>query len=180
MKPGDILRNKFGKRDIRALKLGAIGVVVVLAVVVGSKWLDHWSQVRTDLKQKKQIMKKVNLPQHKREGLWSIVPVFEMPVEIQEQKHLFREKLFEQLSKAGIKSGPLQYRKTSRLRKKTGPKSVRLECRKAKCKFGQSLKLLATLKENPYLAGIEEFKISCDPKKRQEFEMDLVVTTYIK
>ncbi len=45
MKPGDVLRNKFGKRDTRALKLGAIGVVAVLAFVVGSKWLDHWSQV---------------------------------------------------------------------------------------------------------------------------------------
>jgi hypothetical protein len=180
MKPGDVLRNKFSQSDIRALKLGAIGVVAVLAFVFGSKGLDNWSQVRTDLKQKKLVMKKVNVPKHKREGLWSIVPVFEMPVEIQEQKHLFREKVFEQLSKAGIKSGPLQYQKTSRLRKKTGQKSARLECRKAKCKFGQTLNLLATLKENPYLAGIEEFKISCDPKKRQEFEMDLVVTTYIK
>ncbi|MHC4759334.1 MAG: hypothetical protein ACYTE8_11820 [Planctomycetota bacterium] len=180
MKLGEAMRNKLGPRDIRAIKLGALGVVAVVAFVFGSKWFDHWSKVRTELNARKKLLAKVNLSQAKREGLWKIVPNFEMPAEQEEQKYLFREKLFEQLQKAGVKSGPLQFSKSTRASRKAGRKSLRLECRKAKCKFGQTLDLLATLKENPYLAGIEEFKISCDPKKRQEFELDLVVTTYVK
>jgi hypothetical protein len=103
-----------------------------------------------------------------------------MPKQQEEQKYLFREKLFEQLQKAGVKSGPLQFAKAGRSGQKGTRRALRLECRKAKCNFGQSLNLLAALNENPYLAGIEEFRIKCDPKKRQEFELDLVVTTYVK
>jgi hypothetical protein len=42
------------------------------------------------------------------------------------------------------------------------------------------LDLLARLNENPYLIGIEEFKIKVDPKKRHEVEFDLTVSTFAK
>ena len=49
-----------------------------------------------------------------------------------------------------------------------------------KCKFAQILDLLASLKENPYLVGIEEMRIKCDTKNRQEIELDLTVSTFAK
>jgi len=56
---------------------------------------------------------------------------------------------------------------------------LRLKC-SAKCRFTQVLDLLANLKENPYLVGIEELRIRCDSKKPQEVDLDLTVSTFIK
>jgi hypothetical protein len=42
----------------------------------------------------------------------------------------------------------------------------------------QVLDFLERLNENPYLVGVEELKIKCDPKKRGEVELDLTVSTF--
>jgi hypothetical protein len=60
-----------------------------------------------------------------------------------------------------------------------GYKLLRLKC-SAKCKFGQVLDLLVNLKENPYLVGVEEMRIKCDPKKPQEVQLDLTVSTFVR
>jgi hypothetical protein len=111
-------------------------------------------------------------------GLMSIVPTFEMPRSEEKQKFLFRDKFNEQLKKAGIKSEPLQIPPVGRSRQ-AGYKLLRLKST-GKAKFGQVLDLLAKLKENPYLVGIEEMRIQCDPKKRQEVELELTVSTFVK
>jgi hypothetical protein len=42
------------------------------------------------------------------------------------------------------------------------------------------LDFLARLNENPYLVGIEELKIKkVDPKKPQDVELDLTVSTFV-
>jgi hypothetical protein len=101
-----------------------------------------------------------------------------MPEKEEIQKFLFRDKFNEQLKKAGIRSEPLQILPASK-----SPVAryqlLRLKC-SAKCRFGQALDLLANLKDNPYLAGIEEFKIECDQKKRQDVELDITVSTFVK
>jgi len=60
-----------------------------------------------------------------------------------------------------------------------GYKLLRLKC-SAKCNFRQALDLLARLKENPYLVGIEELKIACDQKNRQDVKLDLMISTFVK
>ncbi len=170
---------KLNERDKRVLKIGVVCVAAILAFMFATEWLGHWAKVRRSLAAKKAKLGDINVSKAKREGLLSIVPVFEMPQSEEKQKFLFRDKLNEQLKKAGIKSEPLQalaIRKASRL---SGYKLLRLKCR-GKCKFGQVLDLLASLKENPYLVGIEELKIECDPKKRQEIKLDLTVSTFVK
>ena len=107
------------------------------------------------------------------------MPVFEMPQVEEKQKFLFREKFNEQLKKAGIKNEPLQALATIKLPEQADYKLLRLKCH-GKCGLGQIFDLLAGLKENPYLAGIEEFKIECNPKNRQEIELDLTVSTFVK
>jgi hypothetical protein len=180
LKTAGAMIGRLSERDKRALKTGAMCVVGILVVVFATTWLGHWSHVRKSLKANRVKLEAISLSEAKRAGLMTIVPACEMPQDEEKQKILFRSKLNEQLKEAGIKSEVLQYLRAEKSRREGGYKLLRLECRRGKCKFEQVLDLLAGLKENPYLVGIEEFRIECDPKKRQEFELDFTVSTFVK
>jgi hypothetical protein len=120
----------------------------------------------------------IDVDPNKQKGLMAIVPVFTMPVEEEEQRILFRDEFSKQLKKAGIKNEPLQIQARTRS-PLAGYKQLLLVC-KAKCRSSQALDLLVRLNENPYLVGIEEFKIKVDPKKRTEVELNLTVSTLTK
>jgi hypothetical protein len=169
---------KLSEKDIRALKLGAIGAAAILLFVIGSKWYEHWDKARTDVKVLKAKLKDIDINETKRRGLMALVPAFEMPVEEQEQQFLFRDEFNGQLKKAGIKNDPLKII-PNRKAPVSGYKSLYLSCT-AKCKFTQALDLLARLNENPYLVGVEEFRMKIDPKKRSEVELDITVSTFTK
>ena len=85
----------------------------------------------------------------------------------------------DQLKKAGVQSDPIQFVGTSRATR-PGYNLLRLQCRRGKVKFDKMLDLLATFKENPYLAGIEEFSFKCDQKNKQQVELNLTVSTMVK
>jgi len=170
---------KLSERDKRALKIGAVAAVAILVFYFGAKWVGDWREVRKSLAVKRAKLEVINMDKAKRVGLLSIVPVFEMPQSEEKQKFLFRDKFNEQLKKAGIKSKPLQVLSPMKLKGQSEYKLLRLKC-SGKCNFGQVLDLLANLKDNPYLVGIEEFKISCNPEKRKEFQLDLTVSTFVK
>lgn len=171
---------KLSEKDIRALKIGAVGAIAIMVFVFGSKWIDHWSEARASLDQVKAKVELIDVDKAKQAGLLSIVPVFEMPQEAETQKFLFRNKLNEQLKKAGITRGskPLRVIAGGKSRQ-PGYKLLRLKC-SAKCRFTQVLDLLAGLNENPYLVGIEELRMRCDAKKPQEVELDLTVSTFVR
>ena len=170
--------NKLSKRDIRALKIGAVCVVAILVFLFATWWRKRWARVKEEGAEVRAQLEAISVDKTKQAGLMSIVPVFEMPVIEEEQKFLFRNKLDEQLKKAGIGSKPLQILSTGKS-PQAGYKLLRLKY-SGKCKFGQVLDLLARLNENPYLVGIEEMRIRCDQKKRQEIELDLTVSTFVK
>jgi hypothetical protein len=172
------MMQKLSGRDIRALLIGAVGVVAIIVFVIGSKWINHWSQARSSLEQVKAKLELIDIDKAKQAGLLSIVPVIEMPQKEETQTFLFRNKLNEQLKRAGINSEPLQVITGSKT-PRAGYKLVRLKC-SAKCRLTQLLDLLAALNENPYLVGIEELRLRCDPQKPQEVEMDLTVSTFVK
>lgn len=169
---------KMSERDKRALKLGAVCAGVILVFVFSSKGLTYWMDVRRTLAAAKAQMQAISTKSAKQASLRSIVPVFEMPQSREKQKFLFRDKLNEQLNKAGIKSEPLQVLNIGKSLQ-GGYKLMRLKC-SSKCKLEQVLNLLASLKENPYLVGVEQLRLRCNPKKKQEIEMDLVVSTFVK
>ena len=90
-------------------------------------------------------------------------------------KQEVRDKLVEQLKKAGIKYEPLKVTTT----RKTIYKDYKLlliQC-KAKCKFTQMLDFLSRLNENPHMVGLEAFTFKCDKSKPQEVEFDFTVST---
>lgn len=169
--------DKLSEKDIRALKFGAVGAVLILLFVLGAKWRDHWTVAKAKNAQLQAKLDKIDVDDIKHKGLMSIVPVFEMPKVEDEQSFLFRDKLSEQLKEAGIKNKPLQVQ-TSRKSPMTGYDLLLVKC-SAKCRFSQVLDFLSRLNENPYLVGIEEFKIKkTNPKKPQELELDLTVSTF--
>ncbi len=176
------MARKLTPREIRTIQIGAILVIAVPAFTFGTKWLDDWGKVRQSLAQSQAKLKDLELNATKQAGLLAIVPVCEPPQEEEIQKVLFREKLYEQVKKAGINAEPLQALTTRKL-KDAPHKVLKIQC-KAKCKFDQLLDLLAGLRENPYLVGIEELKIECDtkqpPDKRQEVDVALTVSTFVK
>lgn len=166
------------QKEKRTLKFGVVCAVVIVAFTFGTKWLDNWKQARSSRSRITDKLEEINVDETKRAGLMSIVPVFEMPEKEEKQKFLFRDKFNEQLRNARIKSEPLQVLPSIKS-KVAGYKLLRLKC-SAKCSFGQALDLLANLKENPYLVGIEELKIECDQKKRQDVKLDLIISTFVK
>ena len=170
---------KLNQRDKRALQILGVFVVALAVLLPGTKWLGHWQAVRKSLAAERAKLEIINVGEAKQAGLLSKVPAFEMPQKQEKQKYLFREKFNEQLKKAGVKSEPIRVLPTLKSRQKGGYKLLRLQYR-GKCKFGQMLDLLANLNENPYLVGIEELKIRCDEKKRQEIELNLTVSTFVR
>jgi hypothetical protein len=170
--------HKLSQREKRTIKIGAVCAVVILVMMFGTRWFERWDQAKTSLSQMKAKLDLVDVDKAERAGLMSIVPTFEMPQSEEKQKFLFRDKFNEQVKKAGIKSEPLQILPVGRP-EQSGYKLLRLKFT-GKGKFGQALDLLANLKENPYLVGIEEMRIQCDPKKREEVELELTVSTFVK
>ena len=171
------MMKKLGQKEKRTLKFGVICAIAIVGFAFATQWLGHWKKVRATPGIENKL-ETINISEAKRAGLTSIVPVFEMPEEEQTQKYLFRDKFNEQLKKAGIKGKPLQVLPAVKSGV-AGYKLLRLKC-SAKCRFGQVLDLLAGLKGNPYLVGIEEFKIECDEKKRQDVKLDLTISTFVK
>ena len=170
---------KLGQREKRTLKIGAVGAAVILLSAFGTKWLGHWRQARESLELSRTKLKAIALAKAKQAVLMkSTVPVFQMPEQEETQKFLFRDKLNEQLKKAGIKGKPLEI-VPARKSAQSAYKMLFLKY-SGKCQFRQTLDLLTNLYDNPYLVGIEEFRIECDPKKRQEVKLDLTVSTFVK
>lgn len=178
MKDGEIMIDKLSEKDIRALKYGVVGTVLILVFVFGSAVHERWTKAKANGAVLKNKLDIINVDKAKQAGLLSIVPVFEMPQIEAEQKFLFRDKLSEQLKKAHINHKPMQIQ-AGRKSPQSGYKLLLVKCN-ATCQFGQMLDFLAGLNENPYLVGIEEFKIKCDPKKRGQVEMDFTVSTFAK
>lgn len=173
------MMEKLSEKDMRALKIGAIGVAAVVGITLALIWFEHWGTVKKALVRERAKLEAIRMSELKQAGMVSIVPAFEMPQDEEKQKFLFRDKFNEQLKRAGIKSEALQFLAAGKAQQ-GGYKLVRLQCRRGRCGFGQLLDLLARLNENPYLVGIEELKIKCDPKNRQEVDIELTVSTFVK
>jgi hypothetical protein len=166
-----------------------IGVVALTAVAVftyGTKGMDRWGKSRASLAAAKKKLAEVETDKAKLAGLLALVPVFETPESVEKQTSLFREKLLEQLKKAGINPEPpvpLAGKKINIAG--VNYQVLKIKCR-AKCRFDKLLDFLAGLKENPYVVGVEELQVRCDtkepPEKRKDkdVEVDFVVSTFLK
>ena len=171
---------KLSKRDKRALIIGAVCVVGILAFTFGTTWVEHWSKLRKSIANNKTKLKSVEKDKALLKLSMSKVPVFEDPNEEEEQKILFRDKFHEQLKQSGFKfEQPIRVIRAKKVKEGIAYKLMGLQTR-GKCSFEQMLDLFTKLNENPYLVGIEDMRMECDPKNRREFKLDLTVSTFVK
>ena len=157
---------KLNQKDIRALKLGAIGVAAIFVFVFASQGISRWKQARESFETLQDQLDSIDLNKVRSSGLLRIVPVFQMPVDRETQRFLFRDTLAEQLASVGINSEPLQ-EQTGGKTPMAGYELLRMKC-SGTCRFDQILELLAALKENPYLVGIEEMRITVQTDNQQQ------------
>jgi hypothetical protein len=169
---------QLSKNDIRALKFGAVCIAGIFVFLAGSEVLGRLKKAQASTAILNNKLELIDVDKAKQSGLMSIVPKFEMPIEEEDQKFLFLDKLTEQFKKAGIKNQPLEVASKT-TSKKDGYQLLRLKC-SATCRLTQALDFLANLKDNPYLVGIEELRLRVDKKKPQEVAMDLTVSTFVK
>ncbi len=175
---------KLSERDKRTLKLGAAGVVLILAYAfVIDPWVNDWIATRSALKVERAKLESISPGSSglaaKQAGLASIVPKFEMPQSENVQGPLFWGKFNEQLKKAGVKVTGLQLLRASKSKQASGYNTLRIQSR-GKCKFEQLLNLLIGLNDNPCLVGVEELQLKCDTKNREQMDIVLTVSTFVK
>lgn len=174
---------KLTDKDKRTLWLGAVASAVILGLVYVPKLTGHWRKMRSEIHAMESILLQIQNPKDgKQMFLDGQVPVYKMPTTADAQAFLFRDKLTEQIKKAGLKEVPLQT-EFSKKRQSGGYQPLYVSYAGV-CSFDKLLKLLVDLKTNPYYVGIEALKIEADPKKpaagRQEMTIELTLTTLAK
>ena len=76
MKVGKAMIEKFSKKDIRAMKFGAIGAVAIILFVFGSAGHKRWTKAKANGAVLRTKLDTINVDKAKQAGLASIVPVF--------------------------------------------------------------------------------------------------------
>jgi len=101
------MARKLTQREVRILIFGGVSALVIVALHFGLKGLDRWGEVRASLKAARRQLETVTVDPVKQAALLSIVPVAEVPELEEKQQFLVRDRLYEQLKKAGVKTEPL-------------------------------------------------------------------------
>jgi hypothetical protein len=168
--------DKMNEKDKKTIRMGGIGAVVVVVLFIAVQGYGNWNKKTTEYKTMVNQLKTLNVADSARNRALEIVPVFLMPKDEQTQKTLFRnslEQLFEQLQ---INTEPWQEVATSKSPIMTGYGALRLRT-SGSCRFEQILRLLAELRQNPYLVGIEELHFECNPQNPQQTEFSIQLST---
>lgn len=174
---------KLTDKDKRTLLFGAVCSVLILAMVYAPRLIGHWRAMRSEIHAMERTLQQIQNPENpKQQFLNTQVPVYAMPTTADAQAFLFRDKLTEQIKKAGLKEVPLQTEFSSK--RQAGGYQPLYVSYAGKCSFDKLLKLLVDLKTNPYYVGIEALKIEADPKQpaqgRKEMTAELTLTTLAK
>jgi hypothetical protein len=167
---------KMNEKDKKTLKMGGIGAVGVLVLFIAVQGYGNWNKKTTEYNSIVNQLNTLNVTDNAHNKSLEIVPVFLMPKDEQTQKTLFRnslEQLFEQLR---INTEPWQDVMTSKSTIITGYGSLRFKT-SGTCTFDQILRLLAELRQNPYLVGIEELHVACSPQNPRQAEFNIQVAT---
>ena len=158
---------KLSQKDKKTIKLGGVGLVAVIVIVFGLQGFDRWKLARDALSNLENKLDTLNISKDRNavEKLRRQVPDFNMPIGKEEQRFRFRDSIEVQLRAAGINSGPL-LEQTSGKSLVPGYDLLRWKSTGA-CSFSQLLNLLASMKENPYLVGVEELRIKVTTPQQQ-------------
>ena len=181
--------DRLSDRDKQILVLGALAAVAILLVKFAFfPAFERWKNVKNQVNIQITMLERIGLSdsdqaRRERRRLAQAVPAFEMPHSEDEQRQLFLKEFDRQLREAGIRSLTVLPNFEARARThpdaSLGLKILRLKCR-ATCRFGQAMDLLAALYENPYLFTVDEMRLVCGRRNREQMELTLVVSTLCK
>jgi len=171
------------ERDIRAIKIGVLGLALIGLYFLAMPWLSDWQTLRLNLASDRERLDRVAVDEEgalpaEQLRLMSIVPKLETPADEKTQGTKFRDAFTQQLQKVGIRARSLQYLAAKKLAG-SGYKTLRLQGR-GRCELGQMLNLLGSLNENPYFVGVEELDLKPTPQNRNEMEYSITVSTFAK
>ena len=179
---------RMSSRDKRALLMGgSCALLVLLYAYVWKPWQADQAALRARVERQEQLLERIGMsptPKAKMNQmiLSKKVPTYTMPQEEDMQRLIFEREFGKQLKKAGVKPKSMpQFISQGKKIPPLGVKMLKIQG-EGKCKFEQALDLLAGMYENPHLASVEEFKLTCDEKKRKErlVDVSLTVTTLTK
>jgi hypothetical protein len=169
---------RLSEHDRKVLTYGATAAAIMVVYAYGiSPWVADWQKTRAMTAANVRTIESLAGSTGRRTNQASIVPVMEMPVATEKQQHLFKTKFNEQLIAAGIQAKSVQYVSTGKTPNETGFTVSKLKC-DGKSNMAQVAKLLASLPENPYFLGVDELRLSCDPKTRQDITLSITVSTF--
>lgn len=171
---------KLNEKDQKTLKMGGLAVLVLAVAFAGYQGYNYWTAQNKISKDLNRDFKTLNMSDSVHKKLISDVPVFQMPADDSTQKTVFRDSLnllFEQMR---ISTDPwVDVAAGNSIRPPAGYGALSLKTStKGTVSFQNILYLLAALKENPYLVGIEELKITCDPQNPQLANLSIVLATF--
>ncbi|MBN2588346.1 MAG: hypothetical protein JXA96_00670 [Sedimentisphaerales bacterium] len=173
--------DNLNQKDMRALKLGAVGIAAMVFLLVVWDVNERWTKAQESfetINTKLDTLDTIDMTKAEYAALKNTVPVFEMPVEKGVQKFLFQDSLNEQFKKSNIKSQPWE-EINCKSKLLTGYEVLALKT-SGKCNITQLIDLLAKLKENPYLISIEELMIKTDEKNKQQVNFEMTLSTPAK
>ena len=180
--------SQMSTRDKRALAIGGIGVLLYLGyVLLVSPWLEKQSDLQDKVDAQEQLLERIGMSsspkaQMKRMILSMKVPTYMLPEEEDMQRLLFERAFSKQLKDSKVKTkGMPQFITKGKKISQLGMRQLKIQG-EGSCKFEQALDLLAKMYENPHLVSVEEFKLSCDEKKRKDrlVQVSMTVTTLTK
>jgi len=171
---------EISSRDKRAIILTiSIGGLILLNHYLITPWLEDWETIKSSIKHES---KKVELLNHQspkalaaKAHLSKLIPSFTKPTVENVQRHLMQKKFSEQLKKQGIKAQRMSYLSSSK--KKQGYKVLKLQT-KFICPISKYYNLLASLNENPYLAGVDDVQMLVDKRNRSNVEVTMTLSTF--
>ena len=167
------------QKDKRALKLGAVGIAVIIIFVLFCSINDCWTNAQESfdtINTKLDSLDTIDMTKAEYAALKNTVPAFEMPLKKRnDQKFRFQDSLNEQFKKSGVKSQPWE-EIDCKSRILTGYEMLALKT-SGKCNVTQLFDLLAKLKENPHLISIEELMVKIDEKNKQQVNFEMILST---
>ncbi|MBN2588844.1 MAG: hypothetical protein JXA96_03200 [Sedimentisphaerales bacterium] len=171
---------KLSEKDQKTVKMGGLAVLA-LALAFGVYQGYNFREKQT--KESKILdndLKTLNMSSSAHKNLMAAVPYFQMPDEESIQKTKFRSSLNQLFEQMRISMDPLvEVAAGNSIRPPVGYGTLSLKTSsKGTVSFQNILYLLAALKENPYLVGIEELKITCDQQNPQLANLSIVLATF--
>ena len=99
---------KFDQRNKKTLKLGIIGLIVILLAVFFLDWIQKWKELRQSIRDTTKQLETLATADEKLEALRMRVPAVAVPQKEQKQLFAFRDALNRQLSGARISVKPFK------------------------------------------------------------------------